>query len=144
MPLPMRFPEFLTLFGDQSYRGDCPPEDIEQINFMSQLALAYPQYRRLAIHPRNEGRRSWGQIEIQKKDGSINDGASDIIIPGNRTFVCELKRLDHTKSTWQKGQQEYLEEAFFNGCFVCVALGADAAMQAVNVWHEHCLLMRNK
>ena len=58
-------------------------------------------------------------------------GAPDIIIPGNPTFVCELKRLDHTKCRFQYGQLEYLEAAHKAGAFVCVALGYQAALDAV-------------
>jgi hypothetical protein len=64
----------------------------------------------------------------------MTEGASDIIIPGCPAFVCELKRRDHTKSKWQDGQLEYLETAQKAGAFVCVALGADAAMEAFEEW----------
>ena len=57
-------------------------------------------------------------------------GAVDIIIPGRPAFVCELKRRDHTKSVWQKGQLNYLRIAQELGSFACVALGADAAEEA--------------
>jgi hypothetical protein len=43
--------------------------------------------------------------------GWITPGASDIIIPAACSFVCEIKRRDHTKSKWQPGQVEYLESA---------------------------------
>ena len=64
----------------------------------------------------------------------MTKGASDIIIPGSPAFVCELKRRDHTKSRWEDGQQEYLTAAQDAGAFVCIALGADAAMEAFNDW----------
>jgi len=62
---------------------------------------------------------------------------NDIIIPAAPAFVCELKRRDHTKSAWQKGQIEYLENCQKNGCFVCVALGYEAALQAVEDWTKN-------
>lgn len=130
----MKYPDWLLVLGDQSFKGKCPSETIEQIDFMSALSLKYPKLRQLVVHPRNEGRRSHGQVAIQKKDGSINKGASDIIIPGAPTFVCELKKRYGGK--WETGQLEYLEEAFFNGCFVCLALGADAAMIGVDMWYR--------
>lgn len=101
---------------------------------MSALSLKYPALKRLVVHPRNEGKRSFGQVNFQSKDGSINKGASDIIIPGAPAFVCELKKRHGGK--WETGQIEYLEEAFFRGCFVCLALGADAAMLGVDMWVE--------
>ena len=66
----------------------------------------------------------------------MTPGASDIIIPGNPSFVCELKRRDHTKSTWQPKQLEYLEAAKENGSFVCVALGWEAAWDALENWRQ--------
>lgn len=62
----------------------------------------------------------------------MTPGAADIIIPCG--FVCELKRRDHTKSKWQPGQLEYLEAAQDAGCFVAVALGWEAALEAVDAW----------
>jgi len=47
-----------------------------------------------------------------------------------------MKRQDHTKSKWQPGQLEYLEAAHYAGAFVCVALGWEAAMEAVEDWLE--------
>ena len=70
----------------------------------------------------------------QKTKGAIKKGAADIIICGNPTFVCELKRQDHTKSRWQDGQLEFLEASQNLGAFACVALGYEAALNAVNDW----------
>ena len=130
----MRSPDWLPVYGDPHYRGDCLREDTEQINFFSLLTVRYPKLAKLALHPKNESKRSWGQVNYDNKTGAINTGASDIIIPGAPTFVCELKKRDHTKSRWQDGQLEYLENARESGCFVCVALGADAAIAAVEDW----------
>lgn len=130
----MRFPDWLPVYGDPHYRGDCLREDTEQINFFSLLTVRHPKLSRLALHPKNESKRSWGQVNYDKKTGAINTGASDIIIPGDPAFVCELKKRDHTKSRWQDGQLEYLENAKEAGCFVCVALGADSAIAAVEDW----------
>lgn len=57
-------------------------------------------------------------------------GAVDIVIPGNPSFVCELKRRDHTLSKIHDEQVEYLHAAKEAGAFVCIALGADAASAA--------------
>jgi len=126
----MKFPKWLKVYGDIDFRGKCPPESAEQITFFRQLP---PELKAIAIHPRNEGKRSYHQTAKQKAEG-MNVGASDIIIPAAPSFVCELKRRDHTKSAWQKGQIEYLENCQKNGCFVCVALGYEAALQAVDDW----------
>jgi hypothetical protein len=88
-------------------------------------------YKRQALHPRNEGKRTHFQSAHQKAEG-MTSGACDIVIPGNPSFVCELKRRDHTQSVWQKDQEQYLRTAQQLGSFACVALGADAAEEAFN------------
>ena len=72
-------------------------------------------------------------IRKYKAEG-MSPGASDIVIPGNPSFVCEMKRQNHTISSWQKGQIEYLEAAAKAGAFACVALGAAAAWEAFEQW----------
>lgn len=125
------------IYGDQSFRGKCPAEALEQITFFRRLRDQYPEtWGRLALHPRNEGLKIGGQfsaVSRQKAEG-MTPGAADIIIPGRITFVCELKRRDHTLSTWQDGQIEYLTAAHNAGAFACVALGCDAAWEAFTEW----------
>lgn len=65
----------------------------------------------------------------EKAEGMVT-GAVDIVIPGNPSFVCELKRRDHTLSKIHDEQVEYLHAAKEAGAFVCIALGADAASAA--------------
>jgi hypothetical protein len=130
----MKFPQWLRVYGDASYRGDCPKETAEQVTFFNVLRAQYPDsYGLIAIHPRNEGKRTHGQAWHHKAEG-MTKGASDIIIPARMSFVCELKRLDHTKSKWEDGQLEYLEAAHNAGAFVCVALGWEPAMLALHDW----------
>ena len=126
----MKFPSWLKVYGDTSYRGECPSETLEAITFFAQLRREYPDtYGLIATHIRNEGKRSWEQVARQKAEG-MTKGAPDIIIPTRRAFVCEMKRRDHTKSKWQPMQLEYLKSAHDAGAFVCVALGYDAAYSA--------------
>lgn len=130
----MKWPEWLKVYGDQTYRGDCPTESNEQVTLFARMRKRWPDtIGRVAIHPRNEGKRTPGQVWHQKAEG-MTDGASDVIIPGCPAFVLELKRRDHTASTWQKGQVEYLKAAHDMGAFVCVALGADAAIEAIECY----------
>lgn len=133
----MKIPDWLPVFGDTDYRGKCPLESAEQITFFNRLRREHPNtYGRIAVHPRNEQQLRGGQFRAlaRHKAEGMADGASDIIIPGALTFVCELKRKDHTKSKWQDGQVEYLEAAHNAGAFVCVALGYDAAWKAFEEW----------
>jgi hypothetical protein len=132
----MKFPDFLPVFGDVSYRGECPKETVEQVTFFGRIRREYPKsYGLIALHPRNEAKRTNGQVMMQKAEGMAS-GASDIIIPGNPSFVCELKRRDHTQSGWEKDQLAYLQAAKDNGSFVCVALGCDAAWEAFLQWSQ--------
>lgn len=127
------------VYGDPLFRGACPIEGLEQVTFFARLRREYPNSLGLiAIHPRNEqqlkGAQHMGMMR-QKAEG-MTTGAADIIIPGRMTFVCELKRRDHTKSQWQDGQIEYLQAAHRAGAFACVALGCDAAWEAFLEWKK--------
>ena len=125
------------VYGDISFRGKCPAESMEQITFFNKLRIEYPAtLGMLALHPRNEGQLRGGQFRgmIKQKAEGMTPGASDVIIPGARSFVCEMKRQDHTKSKWQAGQVEYLTAAHDAGAFACVALGWQAAWRALTDW----------
>lgn len=127
----MKIPKWLKSYGDMSYRGKCPLESAEQITLFNAIRKKYPH----ALHPRNEGKRTYGQVNRQKAEG-MTKGASDLIIPGMPCFVGELKRQDHTKSVWQDGQMEYLANAKNAGAFVCVAFGYKAMLEAIKEWEE--------
>lgn len=130
----MKIPDWLPVFGDMSYRGECPSENEEQVTFFNHIRIRFPYtLGRLALHPRNEGKRNWKEAQREKLDGMAT-GASDIVIPGNPTFLCELKRQDHTQSRLSEPERQYLLEACKHGAFVCVALGWDGAMEAVEEW----------
>jgi len=130
-------PKGVQVFGDTSFRGQCPPEHAEQAAAVAWLRLTYPKtLGALVVHPRNEQLVIGGQykaVRRQRAEG-MTKGASDIIIPARLPFVCELKRKDHTKSRWQSGQIEYLEAAARCGAFACLALGADGVIDAVKAW----------
>ncbi len=130
----MRINKEIPTFGDSSFRGDCPKEDVEQINFYSWLKENYPLYHTLMIHPKSGGKRSGAQINYESRTGGMPTGASDLIIPGNPCFVVELKRRDHKKSNWQPEQQPYLLAAKDAGCFVGLALGFKGAKEAFELW----------
>lgn len=131
----MKVPEWLAAYGDMTYRGDCPPESAEQITFFNKLRAEYPDtYGRMALHPKNEEKRSGKQFAQLARDKAmgLSPGASDIVIPLG--FCCEMKRKDHTKSKWQPGQVEYLKAVHDAGGFACVAMGWEAAWEAFNEW----------
>lgn len=130
----MKFPPWLPLYGDPSFRGDCPTESAEQMTFINRLRQKHPDtLGKIVVHIKNEGKRHAWQADCDKALG-MTTGACDIIIPGNPTLMIELKRRDHTKSRFQPGQLEYMQAAQAAGAIVCVALGADAAMEAIMDW----------
>ena len=130
----MKFPDWLRVYGDQSFRGKCPHESVEQITFFHRLRREYPDtYGVIAIHARTEGDRSHAQTVRYKAEG-LTPGCADIIIPSSKPFVCEMKRMDHTKSEFQNMQLVYLQAAHSAGAFVCVALGYLGAWSAFEDW----------
>jgi len=128
----MKFPNSIKVYGDKKYRGKCAPESAEQITFFNQLPS---ELRAIAIHPRNEGKRTPGQVMRHKAEG-MTTGAADIIIIGSPAFVCELKRMDHTKSVISVEQIAFLNNCQSAGAFVCIALGWQGAIDAVTDWQK--------
>lgn len=127
------------VFGNKQFRGDCPVESMEQVTFFNKLRTEYPDtWGAIALHPRNEQKLRGGQHRalIRQKAEGMTPGASDVIIPGRVSFVCEIKRQDHTKSKWQPNQIEYLIAAQNAGAFACVALGWEGAWEAFGAWVE--------
>jgi hypothetical protein len=132
----VKIPDWLPVYGDVDFRGDCPTETAEQIAFFNIIRRDYPDVGSTAVHPKNEAKRKgkdFYKLKIDKALG-LTPGASDIIIPGLPSFVCEMKRKDHTKSKWQVDQLPYLETCKDNGAFVCVAFGHEAALEAFEKW----------
>ena len=121
----------IKIYGDLSYRDKkCPKESVEIVTFFNRIRKLYPDsYGLLAYHPRNEGKRTYQQTIKYKSEGMVT-GTADIVIVGNPSFVCELKRRDPTLSEISDEQIEYLLAAKKSGAFVCIALGCDAAWEA--------------
>ena len=130
----MKFPPWLKVYGDLSFRGECADEKDEQITVFNNLRRDYPEFAKIAMHVRNEGKKTVQAVIREKAEGMVT-GAADIVIPARQTFICELKKQNHTKSRWQPLQLEYLEACHNAGAFVCVALGYEAAMEAIKEWN---------
>ena len=114
----MKIPQWLTVYGDVNYRGDCPHEDYALASFFDRIRKDYPlSYGLVAFHPKNEGKRSHAQVKVDKLKG-MTKGVTDVIIIGNPTLVLELKRDDHTKSKWQPMQLEFMEQCHKGGAHV--------------------------
>lgn len=130
-----KIPPQIPVFGDTALRGACPLEVAEQISFLSLLRAEFPEMAEIAVHIRNEGKRTKRQGAQQKVEG-MNAGASDIIIPCVPPILIELKRRDHTKSSSSDKQLKYLIDSHAQGAFACYALGAIGAIEAVRKWHS--------
>lgn len=133
----MKFNSDIPIFGDTSYRGECPREVSEQANFYAWLKLYHSDYADLFIHPKSEGKRTPSQVNYDRKTGGIPTSMPDCMIIGRVPFCVELKRKDHTKSRWQEGQQEKLIRLADAGCFIGVALGCEGLKEAFLSWLDH-------
>lgn len=116
----------------QQLKGQQPSEAAEMTTFFSTLRREYPELGSIAIHVRNEGKRSYQQTAKQKMEGMVK-GAADINIPGCPSFICEMKSKAKTSKP-SKEQIKYLEACDAAGCFSCVAYGYDGAMEALKEW----------
>jgi len=135
--LKIKIPPGIPIYGDILYRDKkCRQESSEQQEYFLWLKENRPKLHAIAIHPKNEGKRSFQQAALDRAQGSLNKGASDIIIPALMPFVCELKRVDHTCKgvTMRTDQVAYLNSARDMGAFICIALGAKAAIEATLAW----------
>lgn len=134
----MKIPKNIKVYGDINFRlPGCRTEGAEQKEFFGRLKEHRRYLYDIAIHPKNEGKRSHAQAAADKEMGSLNTGASDIILPVKIPFVCEMKRIDHTLSSISDDQVKYLLDCKALGSFVCIALGAEAAWQALLEWENY-------
>lgn len=129
-----KIPKQIPVYGDTEWRGKCPLEVAEQVSFLCLLRAEFPKLAEIAVHIRNEGKRTKRQGAAQKAEG-LNTGASDLLIPCTPSILIELKRRDHTKSSIADKQIKYLVNSESMGSFSCVALGASGAIEAVRAWH---------
>lgn len=131
----MVFPDGIKVYGDVNLRDKkCAKEGMEQATFFNELRAAFPDtYALTAHHVKNEGKRTMEQIQREQAQG-MTGGAADINIPGGPSFICELKREDHTLCELQPKQGPYLIQAQKSGAFVCIALGWKSAWEAFNDW----------
>lgn len=135
----MKIPHDIKIYGDINFRDPkCRKEWHEQKEFFGFLKERRPRWHSIAIHPKNEGKRTPQHAQRDAELGSLNKGASDIIIPARIPFICELKRVDHTAKgcTIRKEQLVYLRAARDEGAFTCIALGCAAAWEALLEWEK--------
>ena len=128
----MKMHPLIKVHGDMAYRDPkAPKEDSESITLVNQVKKRYPHL--LFMHIKNEGKKTKAQADFDKAMGMLA-GASDFVFLGTPPLLLEMKRKDNTLSTWQPNQQMFLLKAQEQGCMVRVALGWEAAMEAVEDW----------
>lgn len=122
----------IKVYGSLTYRDTkTAKEDQEAMTLVNQVKKRYPYL--LFMHIKNEGKKTKAQADFDKAMGMLA-GASDFVFLGTPPLLLEMKRKDNTLSTWQPNQQMFLLKAQEQGCKVCVALGWEAAMEAVEDW----------
>lgn len=123
--------KFITLKPDE-FPKKAPSESIEQITFFNQLRKNYPELAKVAIHIKNEGKKSIGEAMKDKAEGLVS-GAPDIMIPGSPTLMIEMKKQSKSARVSQN-QKDYMNNAVDNGamCFVCYGWGM--AWLALEKW----------
>lgn len=128
----MKIDPRIRVYGDLNHRNPkTPKENEEQKTLVNQVRKKYPHL--LFTSVKNEGKRLPAQVQFEQAMG-MNSGVSDLVFFGNPTLCLEMKCEDHTKSTWQPSQQEFLIKSQEQGCFSCVCFGWEAGLQAVEDW----------
>lgn len=134
----MKFPDGIAVFGDMGFRDKkCPVEDAELITFFNELRRRSPALAEVALHIKNEGKRTAQQAAHDRAKGALKTGATDIVITAGQSFICELKRKDHTLSRLEKAQERHLLAGQDVGAYACIALGWEAAFEALEHWLEN-------
>lgn len=113
--------------------GPCPSEKVEMASFFNRLRREHPALGAIALHIRNEGKRTAMQHQSMVGEGGFVKGAADVVMPGAPTFVMEMKSRAKTARV-SKEQRAYLEAVAAQGAFACVALGAVGAWEALQDW----------
>ena len=128
----MKIPPSIPIYG-QKIKGCKITEANHMTTFFNTLRREYPEYAAIALHIRNEGKRTKQQMDREKMQGGFVTGASDIVIPGNPAFVCEMKSQS-PRAKVSEEQETFLKNCLSKGSFVCIALGHQAAMEAFLEW----------
>ena len=122
----------IKIIKPNEFPKDAPSESVEQITFFNQLRKYYPEIAKVAIHVKNEGKRTVKQIAKDKAEGLVK-GAPDIFIAGNPTLLIELKKCSKRAKVSDE-QIKYLEAASELGadCYICY--GWESAWNALERW----------
>lgn len=122
---------------DSGYRGECPSEDVEQINSMGWLEHNHPDRWPLIFHCPNEltvdkKKPGWANHLDRRKKKGVKLGICDILDFGTVRGAFELKRLDRTKKRPTKEQLDFLEAVDASGGFAAICYGFEQFKLAYN------------
>lgn len=123
---------------DSNYRGECPSEDVEQINSAGWLEKNHPCDWEVAFHVPNEIKASPQYMAKRRKKG-VKPGPSDWIIAKNPVGAFEMKRLDKTKSRVSKDQTVFLSGVAASGGFAAICYGAEQFKLAYADYINYCI-----
>lgn len=122
---------------DSGYRGECPSEDVEQINSMGWLEKNFPDRWKMIFHYPAEAKAKPQYMAIRRKLG-VKAGIADIIDFGEIRGAFELKRRDKTKSKVSKDQLEFLESVDASGGFAAIVYGYSQFLLAYSDYLIYC------
>lgn len=135
----------IPVYGDWDYRGDCPVEDGDLASFFAWVRHQYPKYQHLIFHPENEWKPgksggSYAHYASKIAKGMVPRMGDVVCLPIAKSapaFICELKRLDVSKSLQSRKRKEHfleqivlLESQKQHGNFACLAFGFDNLKRA--------------
>lgn len=124
----------IAIYGCKKHRSKNPPsEDAEQMTIFNELRVNYPDVAAVATHVKNEGKKTHAEVKKDYQMGLLA-GFSDIVIAGNPTMFCELKKEDITKSKISEQQEDFLIRAQKRGSFAFVALGHKGFLEGLRAW----------
>ena len=105
----LKIPKEIPVYGTPS--KEFHSEDNEQITFINHIRIKYPDtYGKIITHVKNERQLRGSQFSAINKDKAMGQikGCSDIIIPGNPAFVCEMKsRSARAKISDEEKRRKY-------------------------------------
>ena len=134
---------------DSNYRGECPSEDVEQINSMGWLEKNYPDRWPLIFHCPSEltvdkKKPGWATHLAKRKKKGFKLGISDIIDFGVCRGAFELKRQDKTLKRPSKEQREFLAAVASSGGFAAICYGAEQFKLAYADYINYCIAQQVK
>lgn len=122
----------ITIIKPDEFPEDAPSESVEQITFFNQLKKHCPDIAKVALHVKNEGKRTMAQAAKDKAEGLVT-GAPDIFIAGDPSLLIELKKRSKRAKVGDD-QIKYLNSASKLGaeCYICY--GWESAWIALQRW----------